>query len=59
MTWLQLVRSVASEFRLVLTDAAADNALWEYTGFPSFWHGDPITECVAQLRAHFASVVTW
>lgn len=59
LTYLDLARSVAAEYRLVLTDAAADAALWEHTGFPSFWHGDPATECATRLREHFASVVTW
>lgn len=59
VTFLDIAREVAAEFRLVLTDHAAMDVLWEYTGYPSFWRGDPEAECRRQLREHFTEVVAW
>lgn len=59
ITWHDLVRQVAVDYRLVVTDDQADLILWEYTGYPSFWHKDPMGECEAQLREFFDSSVPW
>ena len=56
-TWAELTRDVAREFGLTLSDDEVDYALWEHTGFPYFWQGDPVECCTAQLREHFASIV--
>lgn len=55
-TWAELARGVAEEFGLILSDDEVDYALWEHTGYPSFWQGDPAECCKAQLREHFGSV---
>ncbi len=55
-TWRDLARSVAWEFGIDLSFEDADYVLWEHTGFPSFFHGDPIESCTAQLREFFAGV---
>ena len=57
-TWLDLARSVAWEFGIDLGPDEADHVLWEYTGFPAFWSGDPIECCTRQLREHFAAVTS-
>lgn len=54
MTWLDLARSVAWEFGIDLSYADADYVLWEHTGFPSFWEGDPMECAVKQMRTYFA-----
>lgn len=51
MNWIQLVKSYFPD----ITDDQADFILWEYTGFPSFWHltkeyPTPISRCRKQLR---------
>lgn len=55
-TWLDLAKDVGREFGITLDDKQADYMLWNHTGFPSFWKGDPIEECRAQLRAAFKRV---
>lgn len=45
MTWLDVARAVFPE----ADDATLGMYLWEYTGFPEFWRGDPVTECTKQL----------
>ncbi len=45
-TWLDLVR----EYFPNASDKEADTILYEYTGFPGFWAGDPVTCCRAQLQ---------
>lgn len=59
VTWVQLARKVAAEFRVVLLDAQADHVLWEHTGFPSFWKGDPEECCTRQLRDFFWRTKRW
>lgn len=56
LTWTDVARSVAWEFGFDLPFAQADYILWEHTGFPSFWRGDPLTCCIEQLRAYFTGV---
>jgi hypothetical protein len=59
ITWLDLVRQVAADYRLILTDDMAYMILWEYTGYPSFWRVEPLAECEAQLREFFDASVPW
>lgn len=44
-TWLDLAREVFPDE----DDSTLDMYLWEFTGFPSFFHGDAVTECRRQL----------
>lgn len=53
MTWLHMARRIASEFGLALNDRDADYLLWEETGFPEFFIGDPVATCANQLRSAF------
>lgn len=51
MTWLELVKHYFPD----ATDDQADYILWEYTGFPEFWHltkhyPTVIARCRKQLR---------
>ncbi len=54
-TWADLARSVAWEFGIDLSFDEADYVLWEHTGFPSFWRGDPRECATEQLREFFAA----
>lgn len=49
-TYAQIVRSVAAEHKVELTDDQVELILWEHTGFPSFWTGEPASTCAAQVR---------
>lgn len=53
LTFLDLARSVGQEHGVLLTDGQATGILWEYTGFPGFWDGDPLICCTEQLHAFF------
>lgn len=55
-TWQDLAKDVGKEFGKTLTNDQADYLLWNHTGFPSFWKGDPVEECRAQLRSAFKRV---
>lgn len=55
-TWQDLAKEVGKEFGKTLNDKQADYLLWNHTGFPSFWNGNPIEECREQLRAAFRRV---
>lgn len=56
MTGIDLVREVAAEFGQDVGDDAAGSILWNYTGYPHFFDGDPDpVECFRdQLREYFA-----
>lgn len=56
-TWLDLARSVAWEYGFDISFEQADHDLWEYTGFPAFWTGDPVECCTRQLHEYYASLV--
>lgn len=58
LVWTDLVREVGKEFGREVTDDEAGMVLWEYTGFPSFWDGNPVDCCTQQLREHFAGIST-
>lgn len=45
-----LCRSLGLMRGLNLTDAEVDWILWEETGFPSFFDGDPLTVCTHQIN---------
>lgn len=45
-TWFDVVREVFPG----ATDDECDGLLWEHTGFPSFWKGEPIHCALEQLR---------
>lgn len=52
-TYSDIVRQVAAEF-----GASPDNdevawILWENTGFPEFWSGDPAESCRDQVRSFY------
>lgn len=53
MNWIELVQETAKEFDIKLTSSEADYILWEETGFPAFFDGDPETCCREQLRKFF------
>lgn len=53
MTWLELVHEVAYEHGVSVTDVEADSLLWNETGFPGFFHGEPVNTCACQLREAF------
>ena len=55
MTWIELVRDEAKKLKRTVTDEQADYILWEHTGFPEFWQGDPETCCREQVREFFES----
>lgn len=56
-TWNDLVRSVGHEYGLWFTDAEAIGILWEHTGYPGFFRGDPFECATRQLHDLFRSVV--
>lgn len=56
--WPDVVNAVADEFGLWFTDYEAMHLLWEYTGYPSFFNGDPVTVASTQLREHFIKVLS-
>lgn len=41
---------IAKEYFPQATDEQIDFILWEYTGFPAFWNGDPETCLRKQLQ---------
>lgn len=45
MSFLDLVR----DFFPDVSDEQALDILWNYTGFPAFWDGDPLKVCREQL----------
>jgi len=49
VTFYDLVRR---EVDPALTDAQADYILWEHTGFPSFFDGDPEETLIRQLQEY-------
>ena len=55
MTFKDLVREVADQYGHVppLSDEECMYILWEWTGFPGFFHGDPETCCREQLHEYF------
>jgi len=53
MTYLELVRSVASEHGQSVSNDEAYYILWEHTGFPSFWESDPELDCRRQVHEYF------
>ncbi len=60
MTWRELVKDEAAKLGFVLTDADAECALWEYTGYPEFWAiptdgATPEECCRKQIREFFAT----
>ena len=58
LTFADVVKSVAQEFDRTVTDADIDYILWEHTGFPAFFDGDP-EECVRrQVKEYFESQVS-
>ena len=46
MTWIELVR----EYFPNVSEDKAEYILWNETGFPSFWRGDPEQSCREQLE---------
>jgi hypothetical protein len=58
ISWPYLVRLVAADYGLVLSDDEVSFILWEHTGFPCFWEGDPVPSCVRQLHTFFANQPT-
>lgn len=56
-TWVDLVHKVAKEHGQRVSEAEADHILWEHTGFPSFWEGDPRSHFTAQLHEFFGREV--
>lgn len=56
MTTIELARKIATEHGCSeLSDADLDYIIWEYTGYPSFWVGDPATCFESQLRGYFSA----
>lgn len=53
-SWTDVVNSVAWEFGQNLTDDDATALLFEHTGFPAFWVGDPVLCAEGQLRRLFS-----
>ena len=53
-TWADLVR----EFFPDADDRTVEAILWEKTGYPSFFAGDPETVCRAQLTLYKESLKT-
>lgn len=56
-TVLDLAIDTAAEFGLTIIPEHADYVLWEHTGFPGFFCGDPEVALRRQLAAHFIGVV--
>lgn len=52
MTFLEIAREVFADHPLATSDVELENILWEHTGFPGFFDGDPETVCRKQLQAH-------
>ena len=60
VTWHDLVRSVAWEHGIEwVSPWDADYILWEHTGFPSFWRGNPVDSCIEQLQEFFGGLGDW
>lgn len=53
ISWIRLAQLVAISCGRTITQDEADYILWEYTGFPSFWPGKPISSCIKQLQDFF------
>lgn len=49
-SWMDVVRGVAQEFGETPNEDEAGYILWNHTGYPSFWHGDPVTCCEVYQR---------
>ena len=56
MLILSYVHTIALEHGVRITDDQADYILWEKTGFPEFWTGDPMTCLTKQLRMVFTEM---
>lgn len=48
-----IVRSVALGRGRTVTPDDINYILWEHTGFPGFFVGDPVTECARQVGEFF------
>lgn len=55
LTWPDVVNSVAHQYGQWFTDDVAMNLLWEYTGYPGFFDGDPVTVATRQLHELFSA----
>ena len=54
MKVLSFARKIAHEEGVrPASDAMLDYVIWEYTGYPSFWDGDPVRCFERQLREAF------
>lgn len=47
--------ATVQEFFPEATDEEAMGILWSYTGYPSFWHGEPET-CLREQLQHLKDV---
>lgn len=53
MTGIELVQQIAKEHGTTVNKDTADMILWEHTGFPAFFMGDPEVELRNQIHEYF------
>lgn len=58
-TWDGIVRSVAREWGEEPDVDECGYILWNHTGYPSFWTGDPVECCIDQVRAYYEGAPSW
>lgn len=51
-TFITFAQRVAREYGFDIDRDEANEVLWEYTGYPSFWDGNPV-ECVDRQLTEF------
>ena len=54
LTFKILVKDVAGDYGRTVTDDEAAFILWNHTGFPGFFQGDPLETCAKQIDHYFA-----
>lgn len=55
LTWRDLVTQVAALYGTKVTDDEADTILWNFTGYPAFFYGDPAKCATRQVNEFFAT----
>ena len=58
MSVLEIAREEAAKAGITIDDSTLDYLIWNETGFPSFWIGDPETCLREQLQAALIRIKT-
>ena len=57
LTWTDVVNHVAHDYGMWFNDFGVMPILWEHTGYPCFFQGDPVECATEQLHQYFRSII--